>query len=145
MQFHGVIKKLAVSTLVAWGSSFVVLLTVGWIVIFPLAPEHPQAAPRRLWNDLLSASVWFTPLLALIEMITLACAAHLMSRLRTPFLLIVAAAVPSLILVAALAFPAIVAFHTPVRAMGFFLAFVALTFAGLRVLLFFPITHEPKS
>jgi len=144
MQLRNILNKLAVGTFTAWGCLFACMLGVGWLFIFPGGPEHPEVSARLRWSDLWSTVVWVAPLLALLQLISFALAARMVSKLRMRFLMIVAAGVPILIGILALVLPWLVGFETPAKAIVFFLAFVGLTFGALRWLLFFPNTHETK-
>jgi hypothetical protein len=110
-------------------------LGLGWLSIEVFRPEHPEVAAWRLWNDLFERLLWLTALLTSLELLALLCAFDLITRARTPWVMAVAAGVPTMILGLVWVLPSFIHFDTPLKAVGFVLLFIGLTFALLKTVL----------
>ena len=80
---------------------------------------------------------WLTALLTSLELLALLCTLDLITRARTGWVMAVAAGVPTMILGLGWVLPSFIRFDTPLKAVGFVLPFIGLTFALLKLVLAF--------
>lgn len=107
-------------------------LALGWVSIEVFRPEHPEVSAWRLWNELFERLAWLTALLASLEWLALLCALDLVAKVRTAWVMAVAGSVPAMALGLGWILPSFIHFDTPLKAIGFVLLFIGLTFASLK-------------
>ena len=113
------IRKFGLAAVVAIFTSCCAYVFLGWLYIYPLGAEHPEVAPRRLFEDLLSAVVWVTAIFACLQLVALGCAFRLVAKASALLVAIVAGVVPAFILTLSLLFRRSISFDTPPGAVVF--------------------------
>ena len=132
---RNVIRTYCLAGFAAAVGSAAAQLGLGWLSIDVFRPEHPEVAAWRLWNELFERLAWMTALLTSLELLALLCAFDLITRARTPWVMAVAAGVPTTILGLVWVLLSFIHFDTPLKAVGFVLLFIGLTFALLKSVL----------
>jgi hypothetical protein len=137
------LRKLGLAAVAAAGMTSGVHLFLGWLIIYPLGPEHPEVLPRTLFReDVLESAPWVIGLFSFFEIIALAISLRLLERASCRLVLTVAGAVPAVVVVLFTLRVPWIYFDTPPGAVTFFQVFVLLTVALLYAGLHFTKTRR---